>query len=210
MAVTYSRERMYFIINHIILVLLWVLFGILHSVLAAGWCKQLMQRWLGMNYKYYHFSYSVFAAVSLIGILVFQYTMHSYLLYEAPVWVKLLLCLLVLTGLFIMLVVIRKYFFSLSGISVFYKQQPPTVLEQSGLHRYVRHPLYFGTLLLIWSLFFVFPYLNNLLACIVITLYTVWGARLEEKKLVAQFGGKYVIYKQKVPMIIPVSFRPRK
>ena len=192
-----------FIINHIILVLLWLLFGVLHSVLAAGWWKGLMQRWLGVNFKYYHFAYSLFAAFTLIGILVFQYTMQSQLLYKSPVWVKGLLCLPVLAGLAIMGVVIKKYFFSLSGISVFYKQQPAPVLEQGGLHRFVRHPLYFGTLLFIWSLFLVFPYLNNLLACIVITLYTVFGARLEEKKLVAQFGEKYVAYKQKVPMIIP-------
>lgn len=199
---------MYYIINHIVLAVLWLLFGIFHSVLAAGWWKRIMQRWLGQHFKYYHFAYSVFAAVTLAGILVFQYTMQSTLLYEAPVWVKGLLCLPVLAGLLIMGLVIRKYFFSLSGISVFYKQQPPPVLEQGGLNRFVRHPLYFGTLLFIWSLFFVFPYLNNLVACIVITLYTVWGARLEEKKLVAQFGEKYVIYKQKVPMIIPGLFLP--
>jgi protein-S-isoprenylcysteine O-methyltransferase Ste14 len=191
------------IINHIILALLWGLFGVLHSVLAAPGWKRLMQRWLGRGYKYYHFAYSLFAAVTLIGILVFQYTMPGYLLFVAPVWIKVLLCLPVLAGLTIMLVVIRKYFFSLSGISVFYKQQPPVVLEQSGLHRYVRHPLYFGTLLFIWSLFFVFPYLNNLVACIVITAYTVLGAKLEEKKLVAQFGEKYKAYQQGVPMLIP-------
>lgn len=192
-----------FITDHIILVLLWVLFGILHSVLAAGWWKQKMQRRLGANFKYYHFAYSLFAAVSLIGILVFQYTINSPLLYEASIWVKGMLCLPVLAGLLIMGVVIRKYFFSLSGISVFYKQQPPPVLEQGGLHRFVRHPLYSGTLLFIWSLFFIFPYLNNLLACIVITLYTLWGARLEEKKLVAQFGEKYKAYKKRVPMLMP-------
>jgi methanethiol S-methyltransferase len=200
---------MFYFINHIVLVLLWALFGILHSVLAAGWWKQKMQRWLGTNFKYYHFAYSVFAAVTLVGILVFQYTMHSALLYESPVWVKVLLCLPVLAGILIMGIVIRKYFFALSGISVFYKQQPPPVLEQGGLHRFVRHPLYFGTLLFIWSLFFIFPYLNNLLVCIVITLYTVWGARLEEKKLVDQFGEKYVSYKQKVPMIIPSLYPSR-
>lgn len=198
-----------FIVNHSILVLFWLLFGILHSLLAADWWKRRMQRWLGPNFKYYHFAYSVFAAITLIGILVFQYAIDSHLLYAAPVWVKGLLCLPVLAGAAIMLVVIKKYFFSLSGISVFYKKQPPPVLEQGGLHRHVRHPLYFGTLLFIWSLFFVFPYLNNGLACIVITSYTVWGARLEEKKLIARFGEKYVAYKQKVPMIIPVSFLPR-
>ena len=182
---------------------LWLLFGLLHSLLAASCWKRMMQRRLGAGYKYYHFAYSVFAALTLSAILVFQITMESRLLYVAPVWVNLLLCLPVLAGLAIMAVVIKKYFFSLSGISVFYKQQAPVVLEQGGLHRYVRHPLYFGTLLFIWALFFVFPYLNNLLACCVITLSTVLGARLEEKKLVAQFGEQYVLYKQQVPLLIP-------
>jgi protein-S-isoprenylcysteine O-methyltransferase Ste14 len=189
-------------------VVLWLLFGMLHSVLAANWWKLFMQRRLGDRYKYYHFAYSVFAALTLIGILIFQYAMHSRLLYVAPLWVKLLLCLPVLAGLLIMGVVIKKYFFSLSGISVFYKNQPPAVLEQDGLHRYVRHPLYFGTLLFLWSLFFVFPYLNNLLACIVITLYTIVGARLEEKKLIEQFGEQYILYKRQVPMLIPRGPHP--
>lgn len=185
------------------LVVLWLLFGVLHSALAANWWKRFMQGWLGVRFKYYHFAYAVFAALTLIGILAFQYSMHSRLLYVAPLWVKLLLCLPALAGLSIMLVVIKKYFFSLSGISVFYKHQPPVVLEQGGLHRYVRHPLYFGTLLFIWALFFVFPYLSNLLACMVITLYTIVGAMFEEKKLVAQFGEQYILYKRQVPMLIP-------
>jgi protein-S-isoprenylcysteine O-methyltransferase Ste14 len=192
-----------FIISHIILVLLWVLFGILHSVLAANWWKRLMQQRLGPQYKYYSFSYSVFAAVTLIAILVYQVYLQSQLIYAAPVWVKLLLCIPLVAGLIIMGLLIRKYFFSLSGISVFYKEQPPADLELSGLNRYVRHPLYFGTLLFLWSFFFIFPYVKNLLACLVITLYTVWGARLEEEKLTAQFGEKYTAYKKQVPMLLP-------
>jgi protein-S-isoprenylcysteine O-methyltransferase Ste14 len=192
-----------FLIDHIILVFLWLLFGILHSVLAAGWWKRLMQQWLGAGFKYYNFAYSVFAALTLTGVLIFQLAMQSPLLYAAPRWVNLLLWLPVVAGLLIMAVVIKKYFFSLSGISVFYKHQPPVALEQGGLHRYVRHPLYFGTLLFIWALFFEFPYFNNLLACIVMTVYTVLGATLEEKKLVKQFGEQYVLYKKQVPMLIP-------
>ena len=197
------------ITDHIILVLLWLLFGILHSVLAAGWWKRIMQRWLGAHYKYYHFAYSVFAALSLIVILIFQYSMQSRLLFTLPGWAKVLLGLPALAGVAIMLVVIRKYFFSLSGISVFYKQQAPVVLEQDGLHRYMRHPLYFGTLLFIWSLFFLFPYLHNGLACLVITGYTILGAMIEEKKLVVQFGEKYIAYKKQVPMLIPRLFNFR-
>lgn len=198
-----------YIFNHILLALLWLLFGILHSVLAANWWKRRMEQWLGTHYKFYHFSYSIFAAITLAGVLIFQAFLPSQLLYKAPVWVKLLLCLPLLAGLVIMGVLIRKYFFALSGISVFYKEQAPLALELGGVHRYVRHPLYSGTLLFIWSVFFIYPYTKNLIACLVITLYTVWGARLEEKKLVAQFGEKYTAYKKRVPMLIPTLFASR-
>ncbi|MBO9202751.1 MULTISPECIES: methyltransferase family protein [Niastella] len=194
---------MTFLVNHIILVALWALFGLFHSILAANWWKRLMQQLLVANYKYYSFSYSIFAAVTLVAVLMYQVFLHSHLLYQAPVWVKLFLCLPLLVGIFIMGALIKKYFFSLSGISVFYKMQPPPELVLSGLNRYVRHPLYFGTLLFLWSLFFIYPYVKNLLACVIITLYTVWGARLEEKKLVAQFGEKYTAYKKRVPMLLP-------
>ena len=192
-----------FLINHIILVVLWSLFGILHSVLAANRWKRLMERRLGPRYKYYSFSYSVFAAVTLIAILVYQVYLQSKVLYVAPAWVKLLLCLPLGAALVVMGLMIRKYFFSLSGISVFYKEQPSGELELSGLNRYVRHPLYSGTLLFLWSFFFIYPYVKNLLACLVITLYTVWGAILEERKLTAQFGEKYITYKKHVPMLLP-------
>jgi protein-S-isoprenylcysteine O-methyltransferase Ste14 len=192
-----------FLINHIILVVLWVLFGLFHSVLAANWCKRLVQQRLGAHFKYYPFSYSVFAAVTLIAILVYQITLQSKLLYMAPGWVKLLLCLPLVMGVVIMGALIKKYFFSLSGISVFYKEQPAGKLELGGWNQYMRHPLYFGTLLTLWSLFFIFPYVKNLLACLVVTLYTIWGARLEEKKLVAQFGEQYKAYKSRVPMLLP-------
>ncbi len=192
-----------FLVNHIILVVLWMLFGVFHSVLAANGFKRLMQQRLGAHYKYYPFSYSVFAAVTLIVILVYQGYLQSQLLYVALVWVKLLLCLPLMAGLCIMGLMIRKYFFSLSGISVFYTKQAPVELELGGLNRYMRHPLYTGTLLTIWSLFFIFPSIKNLLACLVLTLYTIWGARLEEKKLVTQFGEKYTAYKKHVPMLLP-------
>ena len=193
------------IINHIILVLLWVAFGVLHSVLATDWVKQRMQLWLGAGYKYYHVGYSVFAAVTLMLVLSFQFTMQSRLLFTVPVWLRWMVWVPLLAGISIMAVVIRKYFFSLSGISVFFKSsaQRGATLELGGLNRYVRHPLYAGTLLFIWSLFLLIPFLNNLLACIIITVYTIAGARLEEKKLVAQFGEQYSSYKKSVPMIIP-------
>jgi len=67
----------------------------------------------------------------------------------------------------------------------------------------MRHPLYSGTLLTIWSLLLIFPLLSNLLACLVITVYILIGIQLEEKKLLLDFGEDYRSYASSVPMLIP-------
>jgi len=110
-------------------------------------------------------------------------------------------------GLIIMVLCMLKYFRSVSGINAFSRQKKTgPELQTGGLHRYVRHPLYFGTLLFIWSLFLFFPLWCNLMACVVITVYTVFGIHLEERKLIIEFGEIYKIYARQVPMLIPHFF----
>ena len=70
-----------------------------------------------------------------------------------------------------------------------------------GPYRWVRHPLYFFMLLLIWSC----PVLtaDRLLFNILWTVWVVIGTRLEERDLTAEFGVAYTDYQNKVPMLIP-------
>lgn len=98
---------------------------------------------------------------------------------------------------------IVKYFKLLSGIRTLYEAKPPKELKREGIHNYVRHPLYLGTLLFVWGLFFIFPMLNNLIAVSIITGYVLIGIRLEEKKLLIEFGNLYVDYIFQVPMLVP-------
>ena len=98
---------------------------------------------------------------------------------------------------------ILKYFKLLSGVRSLYEAEPSTELLRGGIHNYVRHPLYSGTLMFIWGLFFIFPMLSNLMAVIVITGYVLVGIRLEEKKLLIEFGNIYADYMTRVPMLIP-------
>jgi protein-S-isoprenylcysteine O-methyltransferase Ste14 len=67
----------------------------------------------------------------------------------------------------------------------------------------MRHPLYLGTFLFLWGLWLLFPTVSLLLANIVITGYTLYAIRLEEEKLVAEFGEQYIRYQQQVPKLIP-------
>jgi len=74
-------------------------------------------------------------------------------------------------------------------------------LTISPMHRYVRHPWYLFGLLLIWS-----RDLNllEMITNLMITAYLFIGARLEEKKLIAEFGDNYETYLKQVPGIIPL------
>jgi protein-S-isoprenylcysteine O-methyltransferase Ste14 len=82
------------------------------------------------------------------------------------------------------------------------KKPPPTMpFVIRGPYRWVRHPLYFFCLLLIWSC----PDLtvDRLLFNILWTVWIVVGTILEERDLVADFRDGYRDYQRRVPMIIP-------
>ena len=87
-------------------------------------------------------------------------------------------------------------------------KKPPlaSAFTVRGPYRWVRHPLYLFSLIIIWS-------------CPVITadrllhngLWTAWiiiGTTLEERDLVACFGDAYRAYQKTVPMLLPKSLKP--
>jgi protein-S-isoprenylcysteine O-methyltransferase Ste14 len=77
----------------------------------------------------------------------------------------------------------------------------PSRFHVYGPYRWVRHPLYFFVLLLIWSV----PDLTSdrLFHNFLWSAWIIIGAVLEERDLVAEFGKTYQTYQQTVPMIIP-------
>lgn len=70
-----------------------------------------------------------------------------------------------------------------------------------GAYRWVRHPIYTASLLLIWSQ----PDLtyDRILFNVSWTAWIIIGSFLEERDLVSNFGSAYTAYQQKVPMLIP-------
>ncbi len=75
-----------------------------------------------------------------------------------------------------------------------------------GPYRWIRHPLYFFILVIIWSCPDVTT--DRLLFNILFTTWIVLGTHLEERDLVAEFGKTYRNYQNKVPMLIP--WRPHR
>lgn len=193
--------------RHIWLIVLWLLFGFLHSFFAANSFKQIMQPLLKKFYKYYRPVYSLIAAVTLGIVVWYHFKINSSLLWKPFLVEEGLAIILMLLGLIAMLITGSKYFLHLTGIDVFIKQNPSNNLQQKGLHKCMRHPLYSATLLFVWAYFFWHPYLNNLISCVCITLYVRIGIYFEEKKLIKEFGDTYKKYKLSVPMLIPKFYK---
>jgi protein-S-isoprenylcysteine O-methyltransferase Ste14 len=189
--------------QHIILAVYWICFGIVHSVFAAEPVKVFFMNSMKQNFKYYRLCYSVIAAIMVVFILYYNFSINTIQLWHASSIERILACISGLGGLIVMCICIYKYFFDLSGISVFFKKKTEDRLQVDGLNKYVRHPLYSSTLLFAWSFFFCQPVLSNLISCLMISIYTIIGAYFEERKLLKTFGEEYKEYVSKVPMIIP-------
>ena len=189
--------------QHWLLLFLWILYVVLHSFFADALVKQRIEKAISW-FRYYRLSYSLFAALSLALLLWYQFSLQSIWLYSSVFIRYCLSVIFIVPGLIIMIICIRKYFYELSGIQALENKpvEMPT-LQQTGLHKYVRHPLYFGTLLFVWGLFLLLPTLSNFIAVVVLTIYVLIGIHLEEQKLVLEYGEQYEQYSKKVPKLIP-------
>jgi len=187
------------------LVILWLLFGAMHSVFAATKIKLWASGIMKGRYRYHRPVYSLFATVNLLVIVWYHFSLTPVLLWKNTVAEKTIAVLICVPALLVMGISIKKYFMYLSGVDVFLKHRPAIVphLEQTGLHAYMRHPLYFGTLLFVWCILLWQPSVSNLISCCCITLYTIVGTVFEERKLVTEFGSEYMLYAKRVPMLVP-------
>jgi methanethiol S-methyltransferase len=194
--------------NHIILILLWSVYCILHSLMASSGFKQKLVSLLGTRFKYYRLFYTLFAFLFLVFIVYYQFNIETSRAFESSYYTRLAGILVGISGLIIMITCIKKYFMSLSGLLSLVKETSYNTLIITGIHKYVRHPLYLGTFGFIWGAFLCYPFWTILIADTIITLYTLIAIRFEEDKLVKEYGKSYKEYQQRVPKLIP-SFKPR-
>lgn len=191
--------------QQLLLLAFWISWCALHSLLAFNQVKNMAEKMLGSSYRFYRLGYSILAALTLGLLLYYHFSIPAQLFWENKILRFLFAIPLILCGGLVMGVCIKKYFYELSGVQALTAsfEKPVVTLQQHGLHKYVRHPLYLGTLLFVWGIFSYFPMLNNLIACGVMTIYVLIGIMLEEEKLIIEYGQQYVDYKENVPKLFP-------
>jgi methanethiol S-methyltransferase len=190
--------------SHILLGAGWASACAAHSIFAGDRAKAWARGLGGSLYRFYRLAYNGLALLSF-GLMVWALRrMPSPGLWEASRFQGLVAGAIALAGLVIMAVSIQRFFLSFSGIQDLKGHSATPALQTDGLYRFVRHPLYLGTFLFIWALFLFHPTVSNLMVCLIITGYTLIGMRLEERKLVREFGQAYVDYQRRVPAILPI------
>ena len=178
----------------------WIMFGALHSMLIHVPTKERIQEYLEMDDQSYRLMYSLISVVSLfVAVLITLLTDGNWV--RQPDWLTYVGGGILIAGSLYLL----KLSFKNYSLTVFIGLQPDTTkrLTLSGMNRYVRHPLYLSSILLLVGIMVFWPTDVVMVSCVIMIAYTAVGARLEERKLIAQFGKDYTDYMKEVPGLIP-------
>lgn len=183
-----------------------LLYGFVHSVLAALKTKALARQWFGKDTdRGYRLFFNLFGFFSFLPVLALPPSLPDTVLYRIPTPWSFLAMAGQLGAVGILLVGLLQTD-TLAFMGVRQLITSPTHLKEdtlivTGLYHWVRHPLYTAGLLFIW----LTPVMtaNWLALYLGVTLYIVIGARYEERKLVKAFGQEYEEYRKRTPMLIP-------
>lgn len=185
------------------LILAIIVWGMFHSLFASTGIKDLFQRAFGNGFmKFYRLFYNIYAAVSALPILYLMLTLPDRTLYQALApWDYILRVGQGVSVFLLFIAVIQTDILSFAGLRQLIEEEKNGKLISGGLYRFVRHPLYTFSLLILW----LAPgmSLNSFIVYLALTIYVLVGILFEERKLLHEFGQEYAEYRSVTPMLIP-------
>ncbi|MBG0787900.1 MAG: isoprenylcysteine carboxylmethyltransferase family protein [Anaerolineaceae bacterium] len=185
--------------------------GALHSWLASLAVKHFAREKLGPKAdRYYRLFFVLAAVLTLTPVLALVVYLPARVLWVIPTpWLFLTLIVQFLAIILMVATTLETDVMAFAGIRQVL--HPDLDVEEAlvvkGFYRYVRHPLYFFSIIIFW----LFPYMTDLTLAFFLagTLYFLIGTIPEERKLLAAFGEAYRQYRQDVPWMIP-NFKNKK
>jgi protein-S-isoprenylcysteine O-methyltransferase Ste14 len=187
-----------------------------HSITASRRTKAVVRRWIGdrVYEGWYRLFYNVFSFVTILPVVYILWTMvPETVLWQIPEpfsYVALAVQLVGVGGLAVSLwqtdiwefVGLRQTWRYVQGED---EMTLPPKLVTSGTYSFVRHPLYFFSVLLLW--FSPVMTLNSGAFNLLATAYFWAGSRVEERRLADYFGETYAAYRKRVPGLVPMPWR---
>ncbi len=197
----------------------FIVWAIVHSLLASLTAKRRFRKLFGENvYYYYRFGYVLFAAVTIAPLVILILTLPDRIVYAVPSpWRWLMWAGEALGAAIIARSIQVAYPRQFVGIaqlangirgkrasssSAAENEDDSPRLRTNGLYGLVRHPMYLGSLVVMWLKPTMTANLLTLFA--LMTIYFYVGSIHEEKLLVRELGLQYLEYRKKVPRILPI------
>lgn len=189
--------------HYFILVVCWVLYFTIHSLLASNKVKDIIYNRIPIFKKYYRIAFNFIAITTLIPIIYYTLHVQDYKIWnlEAGIYIGYFFIVfgLLILGIAFASFNLKEFF----GLEQYQESEQKSELVITGIYQYVRHPLYFGIIVLFIGLFFLMPTFKIILVNGISFIYLIIGSRLEEQKLIDYFGQSYIDYKSKVKGLIP-------
>lgn len=196
-------------------VLLFLGFALAHSLPALPEIKNIAGRIFGaVSVKaFYRLFYSLLSGVLTLGALYLFLHIPDARIWTPQGFVLAIMLLIELLGLVLGIISFRRIdfreFIGISQAMRFFRGEEiggdieglRGGLVTSGIYGRIRHPLYLAGILI-----FTFqPFItrNMLVITILSDLYFIYGALIEEKRLLKIFGEEYRNYMERVPRFIP-------
>jgi len=167
-----------------------------------------MTRLLKNYYAFYRIFFVLISLVLLIPLINYTGQLDNNVIITYGLPLNIVRYLLISGSL---LMFFWAFFFNYDSLSFFgirqilnfgkeKKKNPSEEVKKNGLLGIIRHPMYLALIIYLWCQIFT---VSDIIVAIVLTIYIIIATRLEEKKLVLEFGDTYVKYQQEVPMLIP-------
>ena len=205
---------MTYIIDIVIIIFLFALFGVSHTILASSSIKKRIIENAGNKIAFYRLFYNIISVIIFLAIYEIAHK-PGLIIYDLSYPYDLLSVALQVVFLGLLIWTIRyidgKEFLGISQIVRYYKGTYDTKeldekqsLVIKGPFKFVRHPIYLFSFLFL----LVRPTMDlfYLISLICILAYFIIGSYYEEKKLIERFGDDYIEYQNKVPRIFPIKF----
>ncbi len=198
-------------------------FALIHSVTVSHRFKNLCKRLFGATFMrvWYRFLYSVVSGATAAVALSFIVQVPDRVLWQPPVWLRLLLHGIQLAGALFGLrafdyldawefVGLRQVLRYLAKGEVAGNLEGLTDRElvTGGVYGVVRHPLYVAGIIVVT--FSPRITVNGLLLTALADLYFLFGMFIEERRFLRIFGDHYRAYMRQVPRMFPRLHRSRK
>ena len=189
------------------LVIAWC---VLHSAMISRPVTEFLKKSLDSKFRFYRLFFNLIAVLTLIPVVLFAFSIRTQTIFHWNGYMRIGQVLLIVIAIVLFFLGGRHYdagqFLGIKQIKRGTRNRAISntgELETAGVLGMTRHPWYLAAILIIWAR----PLdISVIVINTILTSYLIIGSFLEEKKLIREFGEKYLVYQKRVSMLIPFKW----